>query len=426
MEWMPRLGEQLQLSSEHPAKIGIPSVTADLNNDIRHHRSKRPHTKSRRGCFNCKARKVKCQETKPSCANCITRDLNCVYPSNSKLKSAAPSAHDRSILVSTRQLSDRPFTGDDLRFFHHFLLVARPYLPFGSEDSWTTVVPAYAHECPYLMHAILSLGATHYALTTPAGSQYTPMAIAHRGKALQLLATTLAKGDQCTESDLDGVLATCYTLVFQAFYMNDGLVDFAVFVRGCGTITTQIYARSKRSRLFLIQTREQVTAMVSPWLPADPYPDSAFVASCIDDIDQLRPFLQSDGDRAFFRALRSTYVALSQSMAEAFVHLTEIYAVWYTMENQEFMKFVATANHISRALFIHYFTIDTLMRPFMLNVGGTHRPGVHINATVADNWVSTIYGGLPSSMKDSVCRQVERIRSEKESGPKNLETGYII
>ncbi|KAG2419989.1 hypothetical protein HFD88_004786 [Aspergillus terreus] len=276
------------------------------------------------------------------------------------------------------------------------------------------------------MHAILSLGATHYALTTPAGSQYTPMAIAHRGKALQLLATTLAKGDQCTESDLDGVLATCYTLVFQAYYMNDGLVDFAVFVRGCGTITTQLRARFKRSRMFLIQTQEQVSAMVSPWLPNDPYPDSAFIASCIEDIDQLRSFLQSDGDRAFFRVLRSTYAALHRSMAETFFQLTEVYAVWYTMENQEFMKFVASANHISRALFIHHFTIDTLMRPFMLAIGGRHRPGVHINATVADNWVSAIYGGLPSSMKGLVCRQVDRIRKEKERVRTNLEGGSMI
>lgn len=276
------------------------------------------------------------------------------------------------------------------------------------------------------MHAILSLGATHYALTTPAGAQYTPMAIAHRGKALQLLATTLAKGDQCTEDDLDGVLATCYTLVFQAFYMNDGLVDFAVFVRGCGTITTQIYTRFKRSRLFLLQTREQVSAMISPWLPADPYPDSSFIASCIEDIDRLRSFLQSDGDRAFFQVLRSTYVALHHSMAEAFVCLTQVYAVWYTMENQEFMKFVASANHISRALFIHYFTIDTLMRPFMVNIGGRHRPGVHINATVADNWVSAIYSGLPSVMKNSVYRQVDRIKSEKETVGTNIDSGYLI
>ncbi|QDS68130.1 hypothetical protein FKW77_010264 [Venturia effusa] len=28
------------------------------------------HTKSRRGCFNCKRRKIKCQETQPACGNC--------------------------------------------------------------------------------------------------------------------------------------------------------------------------------------------------------------------------------------------------------------------------------------------------------------------------------------------------------------------
>lgn len=48
--------------------------------------------------------------------------------------------------MMTTKLSMRQFTGEDLRFFQHFLLVARPHLPFGSEESWTTLVPAYAHE----------------------------------------------------------------------------------------------------------------------------------------------------------------------------------------------------------------------------------------------------------------------------------------
>lgn len=49
-------------------------------------------------------------------------------------------------LITTKTPSAHPFTGEDLRFFQHFLLVSRPHLPFGSEDAWTTVIPAQAHE----------------------------------------------------------------------------------------------------------------------------------------------------------------------------------------------------------------------------------------------------------------------------------------
>ncbi|KAK5636517.1 hypothetical protein RRF57_012229 [Xylaria bambusicola] len=41
---------------------------------------KRPHRKSRAGCKQCKKRKVKCDEAKPSCKACTLRKESCVYP----------------------------------------------------------------------------------------------------------------------------------------------------------------------------------------------------------------------------------------------------------------------------------------------------------------------------------------------------------
>ncbi|CAM1503840.1 Fc.00g014310.m01.CDS01 [Cosmosporella sp. VM-42] len=41
--------------------------------------ARRPHRKSRNGCFNCKRRKVKCDEVKPACANCIRFGIPCDF-----------------------------------------------------------------------------------------------------------------------------------------------------------------------------------------------------------------------------------------------------------------------------------------------------------------------------------------------------------
>ncbi|KAK0635061.1 hypothetical protein B0T17DRAFT_29195 [Bombardia bombarda] len=41
---------------------------------------RRGHTKSRRGCFHCKRRRIKCQETRPACGHCIKTGLKCEYP----------------------------------------------------------------------------------------------------------------------------------------------------------------------------------------------------------------------------------------------------------------------------------------------------------------------------------------------------------
>jgi hypothetical protein len=148
---------------------------------------KRPHTKSRQGCLNCKARKVKvartpvlvsrnslltfsqCQETQPHpCSNCVGRSMECVYPSKDQLlRRRRPVSRERpherqkqgdEFITSASTASsltgwNNPsynssgvFSTDDLRFLHHFLITAYPHLPFGSEAIWQTSLPAHAHE----------------------------------------------------------------------------------------------------------------------------------------------------------------------------------------------------------------------------------------------------------------------------------------
>ncbi|KAA8565613.1 hypothetical protein EYC84_009465 [Monilinia fructicola] len=54
--------------------------------------TRRPHKKSRYGCKSCKTRRLKCDESKPTCANCTRNGLSCEYlflPSN-RLTSSAP------------------------------------------------------------------------------------------------------------------------------------------------------------------------------------------------------------------------------------------------------------------------------------------------------------------------------------------------
>jgi hypothetical protein len=148
-------------------------------------RLKRPHTKSRRGCYNCKYRRIKvwsdqgaassndsnillinylsrqCSEAKPACGNCIFKELECVYPpppqtepytavqyhrtstsvSPNDGRSTSPSAS-----LSSARITVTPFSGDDLRFWHHFLVDARPHLPFGDEGTWISTIPAFAHD----------------------------------------------------------------------------------------------------------------------------------------------------------------------------------------------------------------------------------------------------------------------------------------
>lgn len=114
------------------------------------------HTKSRRGCFNCKRRKIKCQEERPECGHCKKSGLKCEYPMRHQW------AHERSNEMSDQaleQVVQRPaqlvvqisdnhgtFSLSDMKLFHHFLIAAYPHLPLGFEKAWTTEFPSVAHQ----------------------------------------------------------------------------------------------------------------------------------------------------------------------------------------------------------------------------------------------------------------------------------------
>ncbi|KAJ9143419.1 hypothetical protein NKR23_g6550 [Pleurostoma richardsiae] len=57
----------MPLSSEYPGEV------------VTHERKRRAHTKSRKGCDNCKLRHEKCDEGKPSCQKCLVFGVSCIY-----------------------------------------------------------------------------------------------------------------------------------------------------------------------------------------------------------------------------------------------------------------------------------------------------------------------------------------------------------
>ncbi|KAL5332564.1 hypothetical protein BJX70DRAFT_404478 [Aspergillus crustosus] len=56
-------------------------------------RPRRRHRKSRNGCMECKRRRIKCDEMKPSCSRCILTRQSCIYPPTYQSSSADDEAH---------------------------------------------------------------------------------------------------------------------------------------------------------------------------------------------------------------------------------------------------------------------------------------------------------------------------------------------
>jgi hypothetical protein len=98
------------------------------------------HTKSRLGCYNCKKRKIKCQETRPWCESCIKAGMKCEYPKPRNANVTLPPP------IIQPQSTPNVFSMEDMQYFHHFLMRAYPHLPVGGAPVWTMDVPVLAHQ----------------------------------------------------------------------------------------------------------------------------------------------------------------------------------------------------------------------------------------------------------------------------------------
>ncbi|PWN49958.1 hypothetical protein IE53DRAFT_387790 [Violaceomyces palustris] len=64
-------------------------------------RVKKYHARSITGCLTCRKRRVKCDETKPSCQNCGIRNRLCVYPEQVQASSPASSSSSSNVNPAT-------------------------------------------------------------------------------------------------------------------------------------------------------------------------------------------------------------------------------------------------------------------------------------------------------------------------------------
>lgn len=107
--------------------------------------SRRTHVKSRLGCFTCKRRRVKCNETRPVCSGCQRLGLRCGYPpqhqpvaegDGSLIVAPGNSSANASSPVGGPQTCLPILTLQDLRFYHQFLTVGFPTLPLRADWIW--------------------------------------------------------------------------------------------------------------------------------------------------------------------------------------------------------------------------------------------------------------------------------------------------
>ncbi|KAL7815179.1 hypothetical protein V8C26DRAFT_131513 [Trichoderma gracile] len=361
--------------------------------------SRRGHFKSRLGCFNCKRRRVKCNEVRPFCSPCCRLGLNCSYPTpapSSTTSSSSPSFF--SSLSSSSSSSSVPpraalssIALEDLRFYHQFLLAAFPTLPLKAKDVWMDAA-AMSHQYDYLAHAVLGLGASH--LSQHGNVDYTSQALQHRVTAMKLVNQQLDH-PPTRPADADALMAAVICLVAQSSLMPDSMIDYITTTRGGNLVASTIITNYEMSifKYFTPREHDRSLERLISEQPRDYEVIHGFATSAL----QLRPLCQTPNEVAYCDCLVKCVDNLRTSCLAAWREFVTLFVMPTTFSNQDFMAFVDSENYTGHLLIIHMFLLDYVLGNACLSK--SEEPEYPGRKFVIINWTKDLAQRLPPSYR---------------------------
>ncbi|KAI1460846.1 hypothetical protein F4805DRAFT_415748 [Annulohypoxylon moriforme] len=349
----PAISEAAGSTSALSDDFGItsaPSPTAALatRNSLQKQRlERRGHTKSRRGCFNCKRRRIKCQETRPACGHCVKTGLKCEYPT-------APQ------VVHQPQHQIPLFSLQDMRFFQHFLFTCFPNHPLGNESVWTHEIPCLSQTYEYLMHAILGLAASDLMQRDPSLITFAMM---HRLKAIKAIKKTLNEAPKTnTFEEGNALVATCFALTFQSVILDDGMTEFMTFVRGIVLVSMQMWTKGARP-LFTNLHQSDPQKLLKPIIESIPPLRSPFVLAAARSLHALGELCRRDLEIEYRQYLVGIVDALPTSSFLAYEILCKHYAWWIQLPHDRFRHLIDPESQVFALLSAHWIALKQIMAP---------------------------------------------------------------
>ncbi|KAI0453201.1 C6 zinc finger protein [Xylaria acuta] len=321
------------------------SAIVKSNSSQRPRLERRGHTKSRRGCYNCKRRRIKCQETRPSCGHCVKTGLKCEYP-----------------LVP--QITHQPqhqiplFSLQDMRFFQHFLLTCSPHQPLGNDSIWTHEVPCLSQNYEYLMHAILGLAASDLMIQDPS---LVTFAMAHRLKAIKAIKRTLTDVPKTnTFEEGNALLATCYALTFQSVMLDDGMAEFMTFCRGIVIVAIQMYCKGAKF-IFSNFLGDDQLAYLQPLMETVPLIQKDWTDMAVASIAALEPLCKQQVEIEYHQFITNIANALYTSSFLAYQMLCKHYGWWMQIPHENFQNLINGENQVCLLLASHWIALKQIM-----------------------------------------------------------------
>ncbi|KAF2763526.1 hypothetical protein EJ05DRAFT_507106 [Pseudovirgaria hyperparasitica] len=315
--------------------------------------------KSRLGCVNCKNRKIKCQENRPSCDNCQRGHLSCVYP-NLVFASFVPGCNAPQRVrmpASLPQIATK--SSDEARLFHHYMSKAHPHLPVGARlvGLWTIKIPALATKYDYLQSALLALSASH--LSAVSGHQLESQALTHRIAAIRSFNQAISK-PASSIPELDSRVATLVALMFQARFMEEGLLEFLMMVRGC-YLASGDYQTKPESAFHDLRAEGHLKALGDRLERVKSVEINQHELQLAQEsLEEVAPLVTDDINTPFYEALYATLVAARDAPLKAYEEYGVAYNYVAFLPNRDFLAFICPENNVAQVLLAYFFAMNPM------------------------------------------------------------------
>ncbi|KAI0467761.1 hypothetical protein F4859DRAFT_224484 [Xylaria cf. heliscus] len=186
--------------------------------------------RSKGGCGKCKARHVKCDETKPHCRRCLEIGKACDGYSAAAPNNKAPTALTAPPIAEYAIPFRIPGSQQDRRLLHYYCVQGADSLSGHlSSEFWTRLVLQHSHDHLPVRQAVVALSCAHqyYVTAHHSGAIVPADAMVHYNKAMRSLRKYMSAGIDKKE-EVSVVVPLICSVLFFCFENTQGNTEAAI------------------------------------------------------------------------------------------------------------------------------------------------------------------------------------------------------
>ncbi|KAI0100974.1 hypothetical protein GGR51DRAFT_336984 [Nemania sp. FL0031] len=210
--------------------------------------------RSKNGCGKCKARHIKCDETKPHCRRCLDVGKTCDGYSTAGPNNQAALALTASPIAAYGIPFRVPGSQQDRRLLHYYCVQGADDLSGHlSSEFWMRLVLQHSHDYIAVRQAVVALSCVHqYYVTAHDNSSLLPAeAMAHYNRAMRSLRKYMNAGIDNKEA-VSAIVPLICSVIFFCFENTQGNTSAAIQHLNSGIA---ILARQKEAVLLVPDSR---------------------------------------------------------------------------------------------------------------------------------------------------------------------------